>query len=130
MVQLKVAEGEQQLRQTLDFNSSMVQLKATISASTLFQFLYGTIEGSNGKSEYLRGTSFQFLYGTIEGFKWCVNNPLIEYFNSSMVQLKDKGVQPNGCHATDFNSSMVQLKADSLDPKSDLYTISIPLWYN
>src|SRR5690554_5010896 len=93
MVRLKAIKPPNIQSITIDFNSSMVRLKAQKGADSvrvgIFQFQHGTI-----KREL--GISLGVLY---------------RYFNSSMVRLKGWKEFNLKCQGLlNFNSSMVRLK--------------------
>ena len=53
---------------------------------------------------------FQFHYGTIKSCNAGSIKKAKNYFNSTMVRLKDKAVQIGGENLLHFNSTMVRLK--------------------
>ncbi len=153
MVRLKGRMVSFASRHWRHFNSSMVRLKASVhrdkTASLIFQFQYGAIEGSNPEIEKVSVVLFQFQYGAIEGRYrssdqlinfisipvWCdwrkltmvIHLRLLD-FNSSMVRLKVFEHHFESLLKQHFNSSMVRLKVTQRYRESGNNTISIPVW--
>ena len=121
--------------------------------SNLFQFQYGTIERSIRQHRYDRAIDisipvwydwkgienvldnkflkeFQFQYGTIErGGRFLVTT-LVNYFNSSMVRLKDGNLQIDGNAYATFQFQYGTIESHNPSMNKSIYLISIPVWYD
>ncbi len=97
----------------------------------IFQFHYGTIEGSARSLRRLRRNQFQFHYGTIEGEKEKIlSKHTGADFNSTMVRLRDSLPTKRRIIHTHFNSTMVRLREECTRGENSTIRISIPLWYD
>ena len=76
----------------------------------LFQFHYGTIKRHKVVKVCCLLQSFQFHYGTIKREVGEICKTTCQYFNSTMVRLKDNFSISNFFSSSDFNSTMVRLK--------------------
>ena len=115
----------------------MVRLKvlqqAQIHHLSLFQFHYGTIKSLKRRTDAINYFKFQFHYGTIKSLKSLTAIIRQNYFNSTMVRLKDDihkyhrvvelfqfhygtikrsdNIRKQVTWSLNFNSTMVRLKA-------------------
>ena len=135
------------------FNSSMVQLKGRphlLKERPDRRFNSSMVQLKDGTEPYpLRSSRFQFQYGAAESVKPAKGYWEILSFNSSMVQLKERGMKRHrSCWTVSipvwcswkrfwmsseilcyrFNSSMVQLKVHCPRRISREDYVSIPVW--
>ena len=73
---------------------------------------------------------FQFHYGTIKSAQKKADDSSLPYFNSTMVRLKVAARAPYQYYPFHFNSTMVRLKENPKFFLTDVFSISIPLWYD
>ena len=94
MVRLKDRKGYIKRGNRINFNSTMVRLKADqvdlrFAVTREFQFHYGTIKSALPLLDYITSGTFQFHYGTIKRVKANVKKCMrLPHFNSTMVRLK------------------------------------------
>ncbi|SFC84005.1 hypothetical protein SAMN05421747_1351 [Parapedobacter composti] len=94
----------------------MVRLKAALLKlnglfTTVFQFLYGAIKGSNTVRKEQISVLFQFLYGAIKGVLWAPKILVPKLFQFLYGAIKGVLDTLSSYMWQHFNSCMVRLKA-------------------